>query len=89
MFYYHAQKGKKLVAGGLLYPLSEPHNKEVCKSDKLFGLADAVSGNFVIDGIELNEENTNDNIFDDIETKFINRINLLIPQNQTNVLQTF
>jgi 5-methylcytosine-specific restriction endonuclease McrBC regulatory subunit McrC len=51
MSYYH-NRGYKVIAGGLLYPIEKTYNEKECLSDNWLGNNDT---RFIIDGIELND----------------------------------
>jgi 5-methylcytosine-specific restriction endonuclease McrBC regulatory subunit McrC len=77
MSYYHNQKDKHLISGGLLYPFEKEFDINEAHSDNWFG-NDSVQ--FIVDGIDLSK-------IDDIkemrtiEKEFINRIKELTKKN--------
>ena len=68
---YYQNKGKNVIAGGLLYPMDK-FSKDKCHSYSWFG---NINTKFIVDGIEL--ANSNESSIDEIkikENKFISRI---------------
>ncbi len=74
---YYQQKGKNVICGGLLYPLSEGFTQEKCHSIHWLGNE---ATQFIVDGVELSE--TGDN-FIDAEKLFIERIKGFINDHTT------
>jgi len=73
MSYYH-NKGFKVIAGGLLYPMEEVYNKNACLSNTWLGNHDT---KFVVDGIELLKAKSRKGIICR-EKRFIERVKALI-----------
>ncbi len=79
---YMQYYGKNLLFGGLLYPLSQPLNKDTAHSQSLFGLDDSRPP-FIVDGIYVKQKDNVDKNIDslneiiDNENEFIERIEKL------------
>ena len=71
MAYYQGMKDKELLGGGLLYPIEAPY-KKVCTENWLGN-----EGFFMVDGIELKNEMTTEEIVEK-ENEFIGRIKELL-----------
>jgi len=76
--YYQNQKDLNVIAGGLLYPIEKKFDKNICHSNNLFGNDKT---KFVVDGIELFEAVTIENIVKQ-EKEFIGRMKKLMCMTQ-------
>ena len=65
---YYQQQGKKLLCGGLLYPLSGEHDINICHAENWLG---NTSVKFLIDGIKVDD---NSELLIKEEEKFITRL---------------
>ena len=73
---YYQNKGYKVIAGGLLYPMESPFEKAKCHANHWFGNE---SSKFIVDGIDLSQiDNDTDQKISDFEKEFIVRIGGLI-----------
>jgi 5-methylcytosine-specific restriction endonuclease McrBC regulatory subunit McrC len=65
---YYQQQGKKLLCGGLLYPLSGEHDINICHAENWLG---NTSVKFLIDGIKIDD---NTELLTNEEDNFIKRL---------------
>lgn len=71
--YYNLIPSKKVLAGGLIYPLQEEIDESIAHSDKLYGSSEITTDiKFIIDGIYFGDD------IDKSEVEFVKRINSLL-----------
>lgn len=70
--YYQNKADIKLIAGGLIYPLSDEYQFEDCVSNSLFGNKNNTK--FIVDGVIVDENKTVDCDFELAEEDFLARI---------------
>ena len=66
-----------VIIGGLIYPLSNPLNKEKAYSNSIFGKEGSNTSKFIVDGVFVNENMSMEELLNS-EKDFLTRLELLI-----------